>query len=409
MKNILILTYNFPPDGGPAVQRVVKFIKYIANFGFRAIVLTSKHKRETTDETLLKDIPGDTLVYQTLDYGNYCPGELRNKLLKNFFVPDKQRFWGYSALKIIDNIVRDNKIDLIFSTSPPHSVHLLASKIKNKLNLPWVADFRDEWTKNPGLVDLKYIAKNKQLEEMVFRNADHIVVCTKTAENHFNQMYSPENISVVMNGYDSEDFISISDYKSGITNNDECLNILYYGRLNNLHSIDNLLQAMNELKREKHVDPNYIPIKIKVIGNNQKSQWLKKYSDIAEDVDFIDYKPHKDCLEYALSSDILLLLATGMKETEFFPAKVFEYIKLRKPILGIITKYGELSSFLETYGNSLFAIEGDIDNLKQSLLKLMILKKYNGLLVSGNDDFIESFDRKKQAEKLAGIFALYCQ
>ncbi len=403
MKNVLILTYNFPPDGGPAVQRVTKFIKYINNFGYRAIVLTSKNSNEIIDNTLLEDIPDSTLIYKTVDYGNYCPGELRNKLLKNLFVPDKQRFWGVLLNNTLKRIIKEHKIDIIFSSSPPHSVHIAAMKIKNKLNIPWVVDFRDEWTKNPSFKDFIKKEKNKELEELVVRNADHIVVCTQAAEDNFKKMYAVENISVILNGYDSEDFESITNHELQITNDNGCLNILYYGRLSKLKTnINNLLQAMSELEQEEH--PNYLPIKLSVIGNNLQKNWMKNFQTIENNVSFIGYKSHRECLEYSSSADILLLLATNMNDTEFFPAKIFEYVKLRKPILAIITKAGELSSFLESYGNSKIVYENDIENLKRTLLEIIDMKRNYKLKLSDNDKFIESYDRQKQAEELAKIF-----
>jgi hypothetical protein len=131
MKTALIITYNFPPDGGPAVQRVTKFVKYMQNYGYNAIIITSKHKKEITDSSLINDIPEGIKIFRSVDLGDYCPGELRNKLLKKLFVPDKQKFWGITALNIIDKILEKEKIDIIFSTSPPHSVHLIAKKLKN--------------------------------------------------------------------------------------------------------------------------------------------------------------------------------------------------------------------------------------------------------------------------------------
>ena len=161
MKKILFIAYNFPPEGGPAVQRVSKFIKYLHQFDYRVIVLTSNHKYSIVDETLLKDIPEDTVVHKSLDYGNYVPGDIRNKFLKNYFVPDKQVFWKKSALKKVKEIIRNNDIDVIISTSPPHSAHLIGLEIKKKYNIPLIVDFRDEWTMNPSFADFHNKSKNR--------------------------------------------------------------------------------------------------------------------------------------------------------------------------------------------------------------------------------------------------------
>ena len=239
---------------------------------------------------------------------------------------------------------------------------------------------------------------------MVVKGADHIITCTKTAQENFMNLYHIDNVSMIRNGFDSDDFEFLKNQSISEEKDLNRLEILYYGRLSPLKTrINNLLQAMSELKKERNNISKYIQPKLKVIGNNSKEKLLRDYPDIDGDIDFISYQPHNVCLENVRKTDILLLLATNMKETEFFPAKIYEYIKSRKPILAVVTKKGELTSFLESYGNSFVALEDDIENLKKNLIKLMELKKDNKLILSENFDFINQHERKNQTGELVKI------
>jgi glycosyltransferase involved in cell wall biosynthesis len=177
---------------------------------------------------------------------------------------------------------------------------------------------------------------------------------------------------------------------------------MYFGRLSSLKTNPyNLFEAMSILKNE-----NKLRLKLHIIGSNNKNDWLEKFPELVENIIFYSYKRHHECLEFATSSDVLLLLATNMNDTEFFPAKAFEYIKLRKPILAIISKRGELSDFLENYGNEYISIEGNTEEIKNNLINLMQKKRDNLLQLSDNMEFIKKFDRKKQTENLVTIFNL---
>ena len=401
MPNILIITYDFPPYGGPAVQRITKFVKYFKELNYTPIIITSKHKKGAKDETLTKEIPLNTKVNSLYDYGSYIPGELRNNLLKSLFIPDKQRFWGVFDIKKIEKIIKKNDIKIIFSTSPPHSVHLLAYKIKEIFKIPWVVDFRDEWTKNPDFNNNEYQEKNIHLEQKIIETADHITVCTKTSKENFEIKYNLKNISLVMNGYDSEDFNEINPSEIDESTQNQTLNILYFGRLNKTHSINSLLIALSELKNE---NPNNYNIKLKVIGDNSERIWLKNFPELEGYVTFIPYIPHIQCLKEAAKSDVLLLLATSMKNTEFIPAKTFEYFKLRKPILGILSKSKELRQLLMNYQNSFLAMEDNIFEVKSKLKELVEKKQNSELKLSENYSFIDSFNRIEQTKKLVEIF-----
>jgi len=145
---ILFIVYYFPPDGGPAVQRIVKFIKYLAHHDVQSYVIAAKHPNATRDNTLFKEIPDSTRIIHIRDWFAWLPGEIK-KRFKSKFVPDRHMFWNKSAVKHAANLINKENIEIVFTSSPPHSVQLIGLTLKRQLDIKWITDFRDEWTNDP--------------------------------------------------------------------------------------------------------------------------------------------------------------------------------------------------------------------------------------------------------------------
>jgi len=171
LKNILFVTYIFPPLAGAGVQRSLKFVKYLRHYQWEPIVLTSAgNSPGTKDITLLQEIPEATNIYRTPAYSimrfwnslrNIHMQKLVSFIDRYLLLPDGQIFWHFGARKVAMKIIREKKIDIIYTTSGPYSNHLVGLYLKNKYPLiKWVADFRDEWTTNPQL-QINYYRYNK--------------------------------------------------------------------------------------------------------------------------------------------------------------------------------------------------------------------------------------------------------
>ena len=195
---VLIITYYWPPAGGSGVQRWLKFVKYFQDFGIEPIVYTVDDANyPKQDKTLLNEIPKgvevlkqpiwdptDILFWknkndQKKDISNSTNSGFLSFIRGNFFIPDPKIFWVKPSVEFLHKYLNDNEIDVIISTGPPHSVHLIAQKLHQKNTIKWIADFRDPWTDlyyNSEFNQLKF-AKNKnlKLEKSVMKNADCIL------------------------------------------------------------------------------------------------------------------------------------------------------------------------------------------------------------------------------------------
>ncbi|MFC2152820.1 hypothetical protein ACFLSE_09880 [Bacteroidota bacterium] len=205
-KKVLIITYYWPPSGGAGVQRWLKFTKYLPEFNWQPIVYTtSSYENQVVDDSLLKDINPETEVIkrpiwepyffykrftgkkkdQEINAG-FLQEKKSNKLLEklsvfirgNFFIPDARKFWIRPSVKFLTKYIKENKIDAIISTGPPHSMHIIALKVKMKLNVKWIADFRDPWTNIDFYKDLMLTKRSDRKQKTGKRSAFKCRLCS---------------------------------------------------------------------------------------------------------------------------------------------------------------------------------------------------------------------------------------
>ena len=170
MKKVLVITYYWPPTGGSGVQRWVKFAKYLPQFGWQPVIYTPENPEMTSvDKTLEGDIPPEaivikrpitefyTLYRRLMGRGDSSVKEVnpinnrertfKQKLMLalrgNLFIPDPRVTWVGPSVRFLKKYLEENPVDIIVSTGPPHSMHLIAMKVAAATGIPWVADFRD--------------------------------------------------------------------------------------------------------------------------------------------------------------------------------------------------------------------------------------------------------------------------
>jgi len=227
MKKALIITYYWPPAGGSGVQRWLKFVKYFRDFGIEPVVYTVENPNyPIVDESLAKDIPeGMEILTQPIwepnnlfaffgkkktesaGFINPNPtlfGKILQYIRANYFIPDARKFWVKPSISYLKKYLKSNKIDVVITTGPPHSMHLIGLNLKKELNIKWIADFRDPWTEIDYFQQLpltkKAIVKHHSLENEVLKNADAVLVVGKTMQGNFSVFNN--NVITVTNGFD---------------------------------------------------------------------------------------------------------------------------------------------------------------------------------------------------------------
>ncbi len=423
-KRLLLCTYYWPPSGGAGVQRSLKFAKYLPEFSIDPIILTVDEHSATypiLDESLRQEIPKNISVIKTKSrepFGTYSKlsgkkevprsgfansdkSGFLEKLMRfirgNFFLPDARRGWNKYAIEAASKLIENNKIDVILTTSPPHSSQLIGLKLKEKYGLPWIADLRDPWTDIYYYKDLypTRIAKKIDLyfERKVLENADKIIVVSESIKALFlkkSTKINAEKIIVIPNGYDPSDFKNIS-----FRRNTE-FTISYTGTIAKTYDLETFAKACQLTFNNK----NRV-VKIRFIGDSGKlilpvmeRFGLGKYLELISTVD------HRISIQHLQSSDALLLLIPDTTENKgILTGKLFEYLGSKKPIIGIGPQDGDAAKIISECKAGKMISFGDVKELSNSL-NLLYEQWENKQLPISNEN-IEKYSRRT----LSGLLA----
>lgn len=411
MEKVLIIANQFPPMGGSGVQRSVKFVKHLRNFGYEPVVFT----RETTgakliDKTLLNDVPKGINIVRTKAYE---PSEMEGilkipfKIISKIMIPDSARIWFEKSKNEALKTIQDNNIKIIYTTSAPYSDHLLGLYIKRKIpNIKWIVDFRDEWTNNPYTLDNPHniirTKIEKNMEKSVLLEADYLITNTPVMRDNFikNNNIARDNFYVIPNGYDEEDFYNMYFKKP---NNDK-FTMVYTGALYGRRKPDNFFIAIKNLKEKGIIKENNI--KVKLIGNYHKDKLQSQIDgfNLTDEIEIVGYVPHNICIEHQLSADALVLIeGSGIGANAFYTGKVFEYMNTKRPVIAILPDGVAKDLVLE----SKIGIVANTDNVLEieNIIKDYYEKwQQNNLTFEPDFSIIEKFERKKLTKDLANIF-----
>lgn len=398
--------------GMGGVQRITKFCKYLPEFGWQPTVVTVKNTvYYSFDETLLDEIQ-KTKIYRTesLDPLRIAfklgakkeikPNSNSQKSTLNFFadllLPDNKILWTPFAIQKAKELFKEKKFDAILTTSPPHSIHFIGLYLKRKFGIPWIVDFRDPW-ENGHLERVKNKTKKSillRIEKKILRESDYIISVTPSATEAFASKLSStikDKFATITNGFDSEDF------EAEKVTHTRKFTITYTGTISVHANPKKTLEALKILASEVGKEK----ILFKFVGtftNGIYKEILKSFEDSVEIKEF-GYLSHSKAISETLNSDVLLLLAEK-NLTNVIPAKVFEYIATRKPILAILPE-SDTKAILKTIPNSEVCDIKDCPKILETLRKLYSQWE-NGELKQNKND-ISSFERKNQTKKLVSI------
>lgn len=432
MKRVLIITYYWPPGGGAGVQRWLKFVKYLRDFGWEPIVYTAENgEMPVIDLSLEKDIPKGLTVLKTKIWEPYSfyktfIGKKQNEKINasflsenkkpsltekisvwirgNFFIPDARKFWIKPSVNYLSNYLKTNKVDAVISSGPPHSMHLIALGLKKKFpELKWVADFRDPWTNIDFYKELMLSAssdqKHKTLEKDVLNAADSVISIGKGMDEEFKLILgnSPEKFKVITNGFDADDICKDPLEK------DKKFSIAHIGTLVKSRNPEVLWKVLSELVKENPSFKNDLEIKLVGKVDFFITERLKHYQ-LESYVRRIDYLPHNEVIKEQQKTKVLLLLVNNTPNAKsILTGKIFEYLAAEVPILAIGPKDGDLAAILQKTESGLISDFEDAPQLKQNILNL-----YSGQKINFNRAEIQKYSRRELTKDLSELLNKLC-
>ncbi len=401
---LLIITYYWPPAGGPGVQRWLKFVKYLPYFNVQPIVYIPENPTyPIIDKGLINEISEKAIIlkrpifepYQIASFfsknktkkisSGIIPNQKKQSRFEqillwirgNLFIPDARFLWVNPSVKYLIKYIKENQIDTIVTSGPPHSLHLIGLELKRKLNLKWFADFRDPWTTIGYHKQLKLSSyaekKHKKLEQLVLNSADTIVVTSKTTKVEF-QKITNKPIEVITNGFDIE--------KIDKQTLDSKFSLAHIGSFLSDRNPKILWKVLSELVNENKKFKD--DLEIKIIGAVSESV-LNSISEFKLNsfLNNLGYLSHTKALEHQRKSQVLLLIEIDSEETKsIIPGKLFEYIISERPIIAIGPKNSDFQEIIEETNTGSFFEYDEIEKLKSKILELYSLYKQNNLKVS---------------------------
>ena len=416
---VLIITYYWVPSGGSGVQRWLKFVKYFRDFGIEPVVFTVENPNyPIIDESLQKDVPkGIEILRSPIWEPNNILSKVKKSSTKtsagflesnpkgvqkilqyiraNYFIPDARKFWIDPSAKKIESYLKNNKVDAIITTGPPHSVHLIGLQLKKRLNVKWIADFRDPWTEIDYFHQLpltkKSKAKHSALEKEVLKAADITSVVGETMKRSF-QKYT-QKIKVVTNGYDFEE-----DKSKGLL--DSKFSITHIGLMNSDRNPKTLWKVLKELICENKQFAE--DLEIKLIGKIAKevNEELKSYN--FKNITKIDYVPHSEIVKYQKSTQVLLLAVNKVPSAKgIITGKIFEYLQANRPILAIGPEDGDLAEILRKTNSGVVVDFDDEVTLKLKIQEMYTKFKEGNLAVKSIN--ITQYHRKELTQQVSQI------
>ncbi|HVZ40808.1 MAG TPA: glycosyltransferase [Candidatus Kapabacteria bacterium] len=422
MKHVLVIAYYFPPMGLSGIQRTLKFVKYLGEFGWKPTVLTiTPHAYFAFDDSFLAELEErDVEIWRTPPGGIFSMVgprrtiSLRNERLRKFlnrvsqffFIPDNKVGWRKRVRRFLEE--KDlGMFDAVYSTAPPYTDHLVGLDIKHRTGLPLVIDFRDAWVEYPFHIYWTpwHRHRHEALERMVVREADAVITTNRFVRDLLlRRQANPsaaERMHVISQGFDSADFQAppsgrVPPMDPG------CLNIVYTGIFYEDRDPLILFKALVLLRDER--PEVYLRLRFYMVGYVQEEyREMGRAMGVGDRLVYCGYVEHNVSVEWVRNADVLWFnIGARRKGYETVsPGKAFEYLGSGKPIIAAIPR-NEIGEMLASFDHT-FLIDPEDHHAFASVLADLAERRERGEMPKGDREKIDRYDRRTLTGRLAAI------
>lgn len=432
-KKLLIITYYWPPAGGPGVQRWLKFVKYLPEFNIQPIVYIPENPTyPIIDEGLQSEVSEKAIILKNKIFEPYnlasffgksktkkissgiIPNQKKQSLAEKFllwvrgniFIPDARFLWVKPSVSYLKKYIQENNIDTIVTSGPPHSLHLIGLELKKELNVKWIADFRDPWTTIGYHKALKLSSyaekKHKALEKEVLNSADSIIVTSKTTKTEFQDITS-KPIEVITNGYDIEKI-----EKQPL---DKKFSLAHIGSFLSDRNPRILWKALQELVTENADFKTDFQLKLIGAVSQEVLDTITEFK-LNDYVQNLGYVSHQEAVEHQRKSQVLLLIEINSKDTKsIIPGKLFEYMVSERPIIAIGPEGSDFAEIITETNTGVFFTydeketrgEAELNGVKLKALLLKYYQEYQNNNLKVHAVGLQQYSRKSLTQKLVKL------
>ena len=421
MKKVLIITYYWPPAGGPGVQRWLKFVKYLPDFNVEPVLYCPENPSyPIIDESLMAEIPENlTVLKQPISepygFANFLSGSRAKKISSgvipnktnqsflqrlmlyirgNFFIPDARKNWVKPSVAFLSEYILKHQIETIITTVPPHSLHLIGLQIKQKLKINWLADFRDPWTTIGYHKKLKLskssAKKHRNLESQVLKSANGIIVTSTKTQLEFSKKTS-RPIAVITNGYDVN--------TAPAAKKDGKFSLAHVGSLLSDRNPQMLWQAISELLVDNEYFRQNFQLTLAGVVGQDVLDSISQYG-LNPYLKKLGYLSHDEAIMAQKSAQVLLLIEIDSEDTKvIIPGKLFEYMVSGSPILAIGPKDSDVETILRETNTGNYFVYQQKQEIKDKILSLF--EQFNSDGIGVNPIGLQKYSRKALTGQLA--------
>jgi glycosyltransferase involved in cell wall biosynthesis len=402
-KRVLFVAHNFPPHGGSGVQRSVKFVKYLPEFGWDPVVLTSHASSGfVQDNSFAVDIPPDLPVFRVSAFSTgrliaaakpYKLDLFPRLLAVLMALPDGQIWWARKCRRVVSEIINQYKPDAVYTTSGPYSSHFVGLWAKQKFGLPWFADFRDPWSTNLVVpYPPFYRSINRRIERRVTSMADIVSCVSRPWMEDIAKVLGrdAQKFCVIPNGYDPDDIPEPVQH----VKRHSSFRIVHMGSFSPSRRPDAFVRAVRELIQEGLVNRDHFHCLF--VGEG-----VHLYAPSKPPFEVKDYVPHSDIARIRDEADVLLLILPPVQENRGnYSGKIYEYIASSKNVLAIVPEGGVAEDLLKATRVGVIT-HGHKHELKAAILDLYKAWRNDALRVSPDWTEIQKHTRKEATRLLS--------
>ena len=352
-----MVAYHFPPlAGSSGIQRTLRFVQHLPALGWQPLVLTaSPNAYERTSDDLLAEIPAGTVVRRAFALDTARHLQIGGRYAGWMARPDRWTSWQFDGVRQGLKLIEEFKPDVIWSTYPIATAHVIAAKLHRKTGIPWVADFRDPMAQDDYPADLVTRQQYRDIEAQAAAHARFCVFTTPGAARMYQQRY-PANASrmlVLENGYDEESFAATGpqvEVGTPVEAVKRPLVMLHSGIVYpSERDPTQLFQALGRLQKAGTLSPADLRIRFRASVHDDLLQSLAQAHGAQDFIELCPAIPYRAALAEMLAVDALLVMQASNCNAQI-PAKIYEYLRAGKPILGLTDPAGDTAGVLRGAG-----------------------------------------------------------
>ena len=355
MKRILMIAYHFPPlAGSSGIQRTLRFVQHLPSLGWQPLVLTADPRAYVkTSDDLMADVPAGTVVRRAFALDTARHLQVAGRYAGWMARPDRWMSWQYDGVRQGLKLIEEFKPDVIWSTYPIATAHVIASKLHRKTGIPWVADFRDPMAQDDYPSDLITRERYRAIEADAAAQAHYCVFTTPSAARIYQQRYpaAASRMVVIENGYDEESFASVASPASKAAEQGKRPLIMLHSGVVYASERDptQLFEALGRLQNAGTLSPADLRIRFRASVHDDLLRNLAQAHGAQDFIELCPAIPYREALAEMMSVDVLLVMQASNCNAQI-PAKIYEYLRAGKPILALTDPAGDTASVLHGAG-----------------------------------------------------------